>query len=148
VNRRTALTIVIGAAVLPRLVVLAIERNDLISGLSEKSDRFANTLLASGTYGFMPGRPSANTQPLYGLFLSGLYWVWGRDWLTVGLAQTAMAAATALLVYAIGARVASRGNNGPRSQPLCRGGRPPPHHQQCEQQERERGSAQHRQVAI
>ena len=108
-NRRTAFTIVIGAAVLPRLLVLAIERNDLISGLSEKSDRFANTLVASGTYGFMPGRPSANTQPLYGLFLSGLYWASGRDWLTVGLAQTAMAAVTALLVYAIGARIASRG---------------------------------------
>lgn len=107
-KRHTALAIVIGAAVAPRLIILAVERNDLISGLTEKSDRFARTLVASGTYGFIAGRPSANTQPLYGFFLSGLYWVSGRDWLTVGLAQTAVATATALLVYAIGARVASR----------------------------------------
>ena len=107
-SRRTALAIVVGAAVVPRLLVVAAERNNLISGLTEKSDRFARTLVASGTYGFIPGRPSANTQPLYGFFLSGLYWISGRDWLTIGLAQTAIATVTALLVYAIGARVATR----------------------------------------
>jgi 4-amino-4-deoxy-L-arabinose transferase-like glycosyltransferase len=107
VSRRTALAIVVGAAVVPRLLVLAVERNDLISGLTEKSDRFARTLVASGTYGFIPGRASANTQPLYGFFLSGLYWISGRDWLTIGLAQTAIATVTAVLVYSIGARIAS-----------------------------------------
>lgn len=107
-RRRHALAIVITAAVVPRLLVVAVEQNDLISGLTEKSDRFARTLVTSGTYGFIAGRPSANTQPLYGFFLSGLYWVSGRNWLTIGLAQTAVAAGTALLVYAIGARIASR----------------------------------------
>ena len=108
-TRRQALAIVVGAAVVPRLLVLALERGDLIAGLTEKSDRFARTLVASGTYGFMPGRPSANTQPLYGFFLSGLYWASGRDWLTVGLAQTVVAASMAVVVYAIGARIATRG---------------------------------------
>ncbi len=107
-KRRNALAIILTAAIVPRLLVLAVERNDLVSGLTEKSDRFARTLVASGTYGFIPGRPSAYTQPLYGFFLSGLYWVAGRDWLTIGLAQTALAAITALLVYAIGSHIASR----------------------------------------
>ena len=107
-TRRSAIAIVTAAAIVPRLLLLVEERHDLLAGLTEKSDRFARTLVASGTYGYIPGRPSANTQPLYGLFLSGLYWVAGRNWLSIGIAQTALAAATALLVYAIGAHIASR----------------------------------------
>ena len=107
-TRRSALGIVVAASVVPRLVVLIVERNDLIAGLTEKSDRFARTFVRSGTFGFIPGRPSAYTQPLYGFFLSGLYWVAGRNWLSIGLAQIAVAAATAVLVYAIGARIASQ----------------------------------------
>ena len=38
-------------------------------GLTEKSDRFARTFVDSGTFGFIPGVPSAYTQPLYGFFL-------------------------------------------------------------------------------
>ena len=52
--------------------------------------------------------PSAYTQPLYGFFLAPLYWVFGRHWLVVGLAQTLVAVATALLVYEIGRRIASQ----------------------------------------
>jgi 4-amino-4-deoxy-L-arabinose transferase-like glycosyltransferase len=107
-SRRNAIAIVLAAAVVPRLALMLYERDSLIAGLTEKSDRFARTLVASGTYGFIPGRPSANTQPLYGFFLSAVYWVTDRSWLTIGLAQTALAATTALLVYAIGAHIASR----------------------------------------
>ena len=107
-TRRSAIAIVTTAAVVPRLLLLAVERNDVLTGLVEKSDRFARTLVASGTYGFIPGRPSAYTQPLYGFFLSAVYWVAGRSWLSIGLAQIALATATALLVYALGAHVASR----------------------------------------
>jgi 4-amino-4-deoxy-L-arabinose transferase-like glycosyltransferase len=107
-SRRDAILIVLGAALLPRLALMLYERDALIAGLTEKSDRFARTLVASGTYGFIAGRPSANTQPLYGFLLSGIYWVAGRDWTTVATAQTLLAAATALLVYAIGAHIGGR----------------------------------------
>ncbi|TML15418.1 MAG: glycosyltransferase family 39 protein [Actinobacteria bacterium] len=56
----------------------------------------------------MPGEPSAYTQPLYGFFLVPIYWIFGRTWWAAGGAQIVVATATAVLVYAIGARVLSR----------------------------------------
>ena len=73
----------------------------------EKSDTFARTLVASGTFGFLPEVPSAYTQPLYAWFLAGLYWTLERSWVVVGLAQVALAIAMALVVLAIGRRLAS-----------------------------------------
>ncbi len=95
------------AAAVPRLLVLALERETILDQYVEKSDRFATTLVDSGTFGFLPGIPSAYTQPLYAWFLAGLYWPFGRSWLVVGLAQVLVAVATALLVLAIGRLVAS-----------------------------------------
>ena len=94
-------------AALPRLAVLLYERGDVTDAFVDKGDDFARTFLASGTYGFIPGIPSAYTQPLYGFFLVPLYWVFERSWVTVGLAQAAVAVATAWLVYEIGRRVVS-----------------------------------------
>ena len=105
-TRRLALAIVLAAAVLPRLAVLLAERGTILSELVEKSDRFAQTLVASGTFGFLPGRPSGYTQPLYAWFLAGLYQVFERHWLVVGIAHIAVAALTALVVLEIGRRVA------------------------------------------
>src|SRR5262249_1278597 len=59
------------------------------------------TFVATGTFGFVPGEPSAWTQPLYAWFLTPLYWLFGHSWEAVGLAQVAVAAATALLVCEI-----------------------------------------------
>jgi 4-amino-4-deoxy-L-arabinose transferase-like glycosyltransferase len=106
-KHRGALLVALAAA-LPRLLVLAVERGNILSAYTEKSDTFAQTFVASGTFGFLPGHPSAYTQPLYGFFLIPLYWVFGRHWLVVGLAQIAVATCTALLVYAIARRVAPR----------------------------------------
>lgn len=92
------------AAALPRLAVLAVERGDILAEFTEKSDDFARTLVASGTFGLLPGEPSAYTQPLYGWFLAAVYWIFERHWLAVGLAQTAVAVATAVLVAVIGRR--------------------------------------------
>ncbi len=97
----------IAAAALPRLLVVAIERNDILTAYVEKSDTFAQTLVSSGTFGFLPDVPSAYTQPLYAWFLAGLYWPLERTWLVVGLAQTAVAVATALVVLLIGRRLSS-----------------------------------------
>lgn len=94
-------------AAVPRLVALVVERGDILEAFVDKSDDFARTFLDSGTFGFIPGVPSAYTQPLYGFFLIPIYWVTDRSWLTVGLAQIAVAVVTAWLVYAIGRRVAS-----------------------------------------
>jgi len=91
----------------PRLAVLVVERNDVLTRYVEKSDTFARTLVSSGTFGFIPEVPSAYTQPLYAWFLAGLYWPLERTWLVVGLAQIAVAAATALVVLAIGYRLGS-----------------------------------------
>ena len=97
------------AAALPRLVALLYERADILEAYTDKSDDFARTFLDSGTYGFIPGVPSAYTQPLYGFFLIPIYWIADRSWLSVGLAQIAAAIVTAWLVYAIGRRVSSQG---------------------------------------
>jgi len=107
-NTRVAVWTVVAAAVIPRLAVLFAERGTILSEYTEKSDTFAQTFVSHGTYGFLPGHPSAYTQPLYGYFLIPVYWIFGRTWLALGLAQIALAAATALLVYAIGRRVAPR----------------------------------------
>ena len=106
-SRRRAAALVVAAAVLPRLAVLAYERGDILSSFTEKSDDFARVLASSGTYGFVPGIPSAYTQPLYGWFLAALYWALARHWLVVGLAQIAVAACTALVVLWIGRRYLS-----------------------------------------
>ncbi|MSO96062.1 MAG: hypothetical protein EXQ81_09780 [Thermoleophilia bacterium] len=108
-TRRTAIVVVSLAAALPRLLVVALERDELIGSLPEKSDRFARTLVDSGTFGFIAGVPSGYTQPLYALFLTPLYAAFGHSWAAVGLAQVAVATGTALLVYAIGCRIATRG---------------------------------------
>jgi 4-amino-4-deoxy-L-arabinose transferase-like glycosyltransferase len=107
VRRAPAVLLVAGAAALPRLVALGIERDAILKEYVEKSDTFARTLVASGTFGFLPGVPSAYTQPLYAWFLAGLYWPLERSWVVVGLAQVVVAVATALLVLAIGAHLAS-----------------------------------------
>jgi hypothetical protein len=106
-RRSTAILVVAAAAALPRLAVLARERETILEEFVDKSDRFATTLVDHGTFGFLPGVPSAYTQPLYGWFLASLYWPFGRSWLAVGLAQVAVAVATALVVLAIGARLRS-----------------------------------------
>jgi hypothetical protein len=96
------------AAGLPRLLALVYERADILEAYVDKSDIFASTFLDSRTFGFIPGIPSAYTQPLYGFFLIPIYWIAERHWLAVGLAQIAVAVGTAWLVYAIGLRIATK----------------------------------------
>lgn len=106
-TRTRAYALVAAACALPRIAIVLIERGKLLDRFTEKSDQIAQTFVDSGTFGFLPDVPTAYTQPLYGFFLSPLYFVFGRSWLAVGLAQTLVAVATSLLVYEIGRRVAS-----------------------------------------
>ena len=106
-TRRTAYAVVAAAAVVPRLVVLLYERDEILASFTEKSDRFARTFVDDGTFGFIPGEPSAWTQPLYSFFLIPIYWIAGREWWSVGFVQIVVAATTALVVYEIGRRFLS-----------------------------------------
>lgn len=106
--RRVHLWLIAVAVIAPRVVVLVHERGDILTAFTDKSDDFAQTFVQHGTFGFVPGEPSAYTQPLYGFFLVPIYWIFGRNWWSVGGAQILVATATAFLVYAIGARALSR----------------------------------------
>ena len=99
--RRAALALVLVTA-LPRLAALLYERERIVLLNVDKGDIFARQFLADGTYGFIPGHPSAYTQPLYGWFLIPLYWIVGRHWEVVGIAQIAVACGTTLIVWRIG----------------------------------------------
>src|SRR5215470_1562163 len=94
-SRRFRYRVVAAAAIVPRLGVLLNERGTITAANIDKGDDFARTFLASGTYGFIPGHPSAYTQPLYGFFLVPLYWILDRSWATVGVAHVVIATATA-----------------------------------------------------
>jgi 4-amino-4-deoxy-L-arabinose transferase-like glycosyltransferase len=106
--RRAHLWLVAAAAIVPRVVVLCYERDKILTAFTDKSDDFALTFVHHGTFGLVPGQPSAYTQPLYGFFLVPVYWIFGREWWSVGFVQILVATGTAFLVYAIGARVLSR----------------------------------------
>jgi len=105
VNRRVCYSTLAFVCVVPRLVVLLHVRDTMLGANAEKSDLFAQAFVAHGTYGFIPGEPSAYTQPLYGWFLIPVYWIFGRTWWSVGFAQILLAVVTAVLVYEIGRRL-------------------------------------------
>jgi 4-amino-4-deoxy-L-arabinose transferase-like glycosyltransferase len=104
VRTRSAVLLLAAVTALPRLAALLHERGAILASFTDKGDDFARTFLSSGTYGFIPGHPSAYTQPLYGWFLIPLYWIFGRHWLVVGLAHITVAVGTTLIVWQIGKR--------------------------------------------
>jgi 4-amino-4-deoxy-L-arabinose transferase-like glycosyltransferase len=104
VRTRSAAVLLVLLTALPRLVALIYEGRSILVDNVDKGDVFARTFLETGTYGFIPGHPSAYTQPLYGWFLIPLYWIFGHHWLVVGLAQIAVACGTTLIVWQIGCR--------------------------------------------
>ena len=101
---RSAVLLLVSATALPRLAALLYARGSILASFADKGDNFAQTYLATGTYGFIPGHPSADTQPLYGWFLIPLYWAFGRHWEVVGGAHVVVACLTTLIVWQIGKR--------------------------------------------
>ena len=101
---RSAILLLVSATALPRLAALLYARGSILASFTDKGDNFAQTYLATGTYGFIPGHPSADTQPLYGWFLIPLYWAFGRHWEVVGGAHIVVACLTTLIVWQIGRR--------------------------------------------
>ena len=115
--RSRALALIGLACVLLRLVLLLHERGKILAAYAEKNDIFASTFVHSGTFGFIPGEPSAWTQPLYAFFLIPIYWIFGRTWWAVGGAQILVAVATAVLVCAIGRRFVRRSRSDVKNAP-------------------------------
>ncbi len=105
-TRRRAYAIVIAACAVPRVALLLHERSSILADV-EKSSFVAQVFLKSGTFGYVPGEPSAYTQPLYGWFLIAVYWIGGIRWWSLGTAQILVAVGTALVVYEIGRRFLS-----------------------------------------
>jgi hypothetical protein len=106
VKRGRGYALVVAACALPRLIVLVHERAGILDNM-EKSNNVALVLLKTGTFGYVPGEPTAQTQPLYGWFLWAIYWLAGRHWWSVGTAQLLVAVATALVVFEVGRRYLS-----------------------------------------
>ena len=66
-------------AAVPRLAVLLHERGDILDRVHREERRLrADLRRQTGTFGFIPGEPSAWTQPLYAFFLIPIYWIFGR----------------------------------------------------------------------
>ena len=104
-SRRVAYASLAIVCSLPRLGILLRERSAITAAFTEKSDLFAQTFVRHGTFGLMPGEPSAYTQPLYAWFLIPVYWIFGRNWTSIGLAQLALAIITCWLVFEIARRL-------------------------------------------
>ena len=105
-TRRLAYPIVIAACAVPRIVVLVHERASIL-GNFEKSHMLAQLYLRDGTFGYVPGHPSAYTQPLYGWFLIPIFWIAGFHWWSVGTVQILVAVATSIVVFETGRRFLS-----------------------------------------
>ena len=105
-SRRVAYPLIALGCGIPRLVVLLHEGSSITSGLVEKSALFAHVFVQDGTFGLIPGEPSAYTQPLYGFFLVPVEWLSGGvSWIGIGTAQIVVAIVVAWLVYEIGRRI-------------------------------------------
>ena len=104
-SRRLAYSVLAIVCAAPRLGVLLHERGAITASFTEKSDIIARMFVDHGTFGFVPGAPSAYTQPLYAWFLIPIYWILGAHWWAIGSVQILVAVATAWLVFEIGRRV-------------------------------------------
>ena len=96
----------IAVCALPRIVLLYHERVGVTQNF-EKSKQLAQMFVANGTFGYVPGHPTAYTQPLYGFFLIPIFWVAGFHWWSFGTVQILVAVATSLCVLEIGRRFLS-----------------------------------------
>ncbi len=102
-TRRRAYAIVIAACALPRFAILLYERGAVLQDV-EKSKVLAQVYVHTGTFGYVPGHPSAYTQPLYGWFLIPIVWITGLRWWSLGGVQILVAVGTSILVFEIGRR--------------------------------------------
>ena len=60
-------------------------------------------------YAFQPGIPTAHRTPIYPLFLSGVYFIFGHSYLAVRIMQAIIGALTCLLIYWLGKEIFDEG---------------------------------------
>jgi 4-amino-4-deoxy-L-arabinose transferase-like glycosyltransferase len=105
-TRRPSYAIVAVVCALPRIALAIHEHSGITSNL-EKSSGLARMFLKTGTFGYVPGEPTAYTQPLYGWFLIVVYWIAGFHWWSIAGSQILVAVATSVVVCEIGRRFLS-----------------------------------------
>jgi hypothetical protein len=88
--------------------VFAFDQTGAIHG-SDAYDAYAQNLLATGVYGRTPGVPDASIPPLYSYVLAGVYAVFERGYLQVGLFHTLLDAACIVMLYHIAKRLLPSG---------------------------------------
>ncbi len=105
------LAVVLAIAALLRVGVLFalpgvfnFEQTGAVHG-SDAYDEYAQNLLQTGVYGRIPGVPDAWIPPGYSYALAGVYGVFGRGGVQVGLFNTALDLITITLLYHIGRRL-------------------------------------------
>ncbi len=92
--------------------VFAFDQTGAIHG-SDAYDAYAVNLLATSTYGRIPGVPDASIPPLYSVALAGVYGVFGRGYLQVGIFHTLLdLACIAMLYYIARAAMPLNGRHG------------------------------------
>ncbi|RMF79900.1 MAG: hypothetical protein D6737_09875, partial [Chloroflexi bacterium] len=105
------LALIVAVSVAVRLAILlafpsifAFEDTGAIHG-SDAYDRYATNLLDTGVYGLEPGVPDAQIPPLYSYALAGVYGLFGRGHLQVGLFHILLDALSIAFLFHIGKRL-------------------------------------------
>ena len=99
------LTIVVRVGVLLAFPgVFAFDQTGAIHG-SEAYDDYAQNLLATGVYGRTAGVADAAIPPLYSYVLAGVYGLFGRGYIQVGLFHTLLDVCSILMLVQIGKRL-------------------------------------------
>lgn len=113
IRHKLPLLLISAAAI--RLIVLlafpifAFDQTGAIHG-SGSFDQYAVNLLETGVYGLTPGTPDAMLPPLYSLVLAGVYGLFGRGALQVGLLHIALDLLSITMLVNIGRRLLPRGD--------------------------------------
>ncbi len=77
-------------------------------GSDVRYDLLALNIWKYGEYAFQPGIPTAYLTPLYPLFLSGVYFLFGHSYLAVRIIQSLIGSLTCLVIYFIGKKTVGK----------------------------------------
>lgn len=112
-SHKLAIVILLGIFVRLTVLVLfpsvfAFDQTGAIHG-SQAYDDYAQNLLATGIYGRASGVPDAAIPPLYSYALAGVYGVFGRGYMQVGLFHIALDVLCIMMLYEISKRLLPEG---------------------------------------
>ena len=71
-------------------------------------DLLGLNVLKYGEYAFQPGIPTAQRTPIYPLFLSGIYFLFGHSYLAVRIMQSIIGSLTCIVIYLIGKKTVNK----------------------------------------